>query len=188
VSEPRESEEYHVAPLPETFDKASSPAYRPDAEGAPGDEYAVGPEVDDANLSVGATSWKEAAAGVHRQVDEFGVEPPVPTGGRIVARDAVRRLAERELAAARDAKIASPEDPTRFTLTGLFALVTVASLVFACGRWLPRGLFAGVSGLAAMLSLVMAKWFRRGGAVFHLAWWMLFGIYLFASIMAMMGL
>lgn len=185
---PQRPDEYPVAPLPETFDKASSPAYRSsDKSAAPG-EYDVGPEVDEANFPVGAKTWQEAAAGVHRNVDEFGVEPPLSSGEHVIARDAVRRQAERELAATRDAKIASPEDPTRFTLTGLFVLVTVASLVFACGRWLPRGVFAGVSGLAAMLSLVMAKWFRRGGAVFHLAWWMLFGIYLLTSLLAMLGL
>jgi len=188
VPEPRDPDEYPIAPLPETFDTASSPAYRPSPAPVAPEEYPIGPEVDEANFAVGAKSWQEAAAHVRRRSDEFGIEPEPPALPRTVARDAVRRQVERELAAARDAKIASPEDPTRFTLTGLFTLITIASLVFACGRWLPRGLFAGVSGAAAMVSLVMAKWFRRGGAVFHLAWWMLFGIYLLASLLAMLGL
>jgi hypothetical protein len=158
-------DEYSLAPLPESFDEATSPAYRR-ADAAPAETYEVGEEVDEAN---------------------FAVEPALPPLDRSIARSALRRQIERDDAEARGKRIAAPEDPARFTLTNMFLLVTLASIAFAAGRFLPRGIFAGVCGGAAFLSLVMARWFGRNGAVFHLAWWMLFGIYLLVSVLASMG-
>jgi hypothetical protein len=161
-----DADEYPLAPLPETFEKASSPAYRSHAATPNVDPYAVGDEVDDAN---------------------FAVEPASPPLDRSIARSVLRRQTERADAESRGKRIAATEDPTRFTLTNMFLLVTLASIAFAAGRFLPRGIFAGVCGGAAFMSLIMARWLGRNGAVFHLAWWMLFGIYLLVSVLATLG-
>jgi hypothetical protein len=181
------ADDYPVAPLPKSFGEATSPAYRRGADDLPPETYPVGPEVDDANFSIGAQTWREAAAGVQRREAELDVAG-APTTPRAVERVPVRGIVERQLAQAHDARIAAADDPARFTLRGLFLLVTLASVVFAFGRGLPRPVFAGVCGVAAFATLVAARWVRQGGAVLQAAWWTLLVIYLLASAFAAFGL
>jgi hypothetical protein len=179
--------EYPVSPLPKSYGEATSPAYRPSESAESPETYPVGPEVDDANFAIGAKTWREAAAGVRRLADDMEVAEP-PATHRSRGRVPVRRAVERQLAETHDARIATADDPARFTLRGLFLLVTLASVVFAFGSRMPRGMFAGVSGVAAFATLIAAKWLKQGGAVFQAAWWLLLVIYLLASAFAALGL
>jgi hypothetical protein len=179
--------EYPVAPLPKSFGDATSPAYQPAEPPRDPDTYDVGPEVSDADFSIGATSWQEAAARVHRGVDEFGVEPPQPKQSSM-ARFLVRLHAERRLQAKDDARIATVSDPARFTLRSLFLMMTFASVVLALGSRFSRPIFAGVCGLAAFVTLLGMRLFRGGGAVVQLAWVTLLTVYLTVALLAALGL
>lgn len=186
--DPGEVGEYPVAPLPKSFQDADSPAYQPPPVPAAAEAYEVGPEVNDVGFAIGATTWKEAAAGVRREVDEFGVEPPAPRQRSAVARLLVRLHAERRLATTQDARIGTLQDPTRFTLRGLFFMLTFASIVLAVGSRLSRPAFAGVCGAAAFVTLLLSRWFRGGGAFAQLAWWTLMIVYLLVAVLAALGL
>jgi hypothetical protein len=180
-------DEYPVSPLPKSYGEATSPAYRTGPVARPPEGYEVGSEVDDVKFSIGAKTWREAAAGVQRLEEDVNVESP-PATHRSRGRAPIRRTVERQLTEAHDQRIATFDDPRRFTLRGVFLLVTLASVVFAFGSRLPRGAFAGASGLAAFVMLVAAKWLRQGGAFFQAAWWLLLVIYLLAMTFAVLGL
>jgi len=79
------------------------------------------------------------------------------------------------------------EDERRFTLTGLFALVTFASVVFALGSYLPPAIFAGVTGLATLVGMVLLSLLNGPPTVIQLGWWMLLAIYLAAIGWAVWG-
>lgn len=66
----------------------------------------------------------------------------------------------------------------RFSLLGLFALITFASVVLALGRYLPPQIFAGVTGAATLASMIFLSLLRAPPLVIQLAWWMLLAIYL----------
>ena len=66
----------------------------------------------------------------------------------------------------------------RFSLLGLFALITFASVVLALGRYLPPQIFAGVTGAATLASMIALSLLRGPPLVIQLAWWMLLAIYL----------
>ena len=72
------------------------------------------------------------------------------------------------------------EDERRFTLAGLFALMTFASVVFALGSYLPPAIFAGVTGLATLVGMVLLSLLNGPPMVIQLGWWMLLAIYLAA--------
>jgi len=72
------------------------------------------------------------------------------------------------------------DDERRFTLTGLFALMTFASVVFALGSYLPPAIFAGVTGLATLVGMVVLSLLNGPPMVIQLGWWMLLAIYLAA--------
>jgi hypothetical protein len=179
----RDDENYQLAPLPETFEDAESAAYRPAAPDDSGQTYEVGPEVDERPYSVAAQSWREAAAGVKNEVDEFGLAPE-DQPSRLRTHEPVSLSAERRLAELQDRRIGDIDDPNRFTLRGLFILITALSVILAIGTRLPRSIFAGIMGGAAFATLVVGKWLRAGGALFNLAWYTLLGLYLLISLFA----
>ncbi len=72
------------------------------------------------------------------------------------------------------------EEERSFSLIGLFVLVTLASTVLALGSYLPREIFAGVTGLATLASMVVLSLFNAPPLVVRLAWWLLLAIYLAA--------
>lgn len=72
------------------------------------------------------------------------------------------------------------DDERRFTLTGLFALMTFASVVFALGSYLPPAIFAGVTGLATLVGMVVLSLLNGPPMVIQLGWWLLLAIYLAA--------
>lgn len=79
------------------------------------------------------------------------------------------------------------DDDRRFTLTGLFALMTFASVVFALGSYLPPAIFAGVTGLATLVGMVVLSLLNGPPMVIQLGWWMLLAIYLAAIGWAVWG-
>lgn len=177
---------YEIAPLPATFEQASSAAYRKsDAEGE-AETYAVGEEVDSASFPIGATNWREAAAGVHRDSDAFSVGPELPRrrsfGRSLVIFEAARKRLEIDAR-----RIGNVDDDRRYTLRGLFSVVTMTAVVLALGSRLPRPVFAFLMGAAALFTLFFARWMRRGSAILVLSWWTLLTIYLLVSAFAILG-
>lgn len=79
------------------------------------------------------------------------------------------------------------DEDRRFTLTGLFALVTFASVVLALGRYLPRPIFAGVTGLATLVGMAALSLIKGPPMVIQLGWWLLLSIYLLAIGWAVWG-
>ncbi|HXT56979.1 MAG TPA: hypothetical protein VN699_00010 [Pirellulales bacterium] len=79
------------------------------------------------------------------------------------------------------------DEDRRFTLAGLFALVTFASVVLALGNYLPRSIFAGVTGLATLVGMVALSLIKGPPMVIQLAWWLLLSIYLLAIAWAVWG-
>jgi hypothetical protein len=75
----------------------------------------------------------------------------------------------------------------RFSLLGLFALITFASVVLALGRYLPPQIFAGVTGAATLASMILLSLLRGPPLVIQLAWWMLLAIYLGAIAWAVLA-
>lgn len=183
-----DADHYRIAPLPESYNDAQSPAYHPAPHPTPKDTYELGPEVDEASFPVGAQGWRETATGVQRTVDEFGlVAEPAPEQRRN-AQAALRRAIEKSQELNREVKAGAVEDPVRFSLSGLFLLVTMASVGLAFGSRLPRPIFAGISGGAAFVTLLAAKWMNRGSAVLNVAWYVLLLIYILTSVFAALGL
>lgn len=183
-----DADEYPIAPLPPTFEEAKSPAYRSEHHPPPSESYSLGPEVDDGSYSVGSESWREAAAGVRRPLDEFGLVGETTVEQRKNAQAALRRAIEKSQELEREVRAGAVEDPVRFSLSGLFLLITAASVALAFGSRLPRQMFAGISGGAALLTLLSAKWFKPGSAVLNVAWYVLLLIYVLTSIFAALGL
>jgi hypothetical protein len=184
---PSDDDEYSLAPLPEDFQSAQSAAYRPPVERDRTEAYEVGDEVDPGPFSVGSQSWHEAASGVRREVDEFGLAPVTPVV-RPPSRASVLRDVAKKMQEAADRRIGDPDDPQRFTLRGLFAVLTMVSLVLALGIRFSRPVFAGIVGVAALFTLFVARWIRVGSAVVMLAWWTLLGVYVLVAMFAMLGL
>lgn len=81
--------------------------------------------------------------------------------------------------------IAGLDDPRRYTLRNLLLVLTSASFVLAAGIRMPRPLFAGVLGGAALVTAFAAGRLKRTGATLELAWWTLLVIYLLSSAFAL---
>ena len=108
--------------------------------------------------------------------ESFSVKP---ANGSRTPRAEIRSEAELKAIRAALQPIRS-DDERRFTLTGLFALTTFASVVFALGSYLPPALFAGVTGLATLIGMVVLSLINGPPMVIQLGWWMLLAIYLAA--------
>lgn len=72
------------------------------------------------------------------------------------------------------------EEEQRFSLAGLFALVTLASIVLAMGSYLPPAIFAGAAGAATLVGMFVLSLLRTPPLVVQLGWWLLLAIYLLA--------
>jgi hypothetical protein len=77
--------------------------------------------------------------------------------------------------------LADADQERRFSLAGLLAVVTLAALVLGIGTHLSPAVFAGVTGLAALLGMVALAVAQDRWAIAQLAWWVLFAIYLLAT-------
>jgi len=159
---------------------------RPTSEAT--DEYALGEEVERAPYRIDANTWQEIVAA--REVDEpYAVAPQIgqpPTrGARLLAKHAERLTQEQRAA---DQIIGRVNDPRRFTLRRLLFIFTLASVVFAVGAQLPRAVFAGTAGSAALAMALVSRWLVGESAPAKLAWWTLMAIYLLASLFAALSL
>lgn len=114
-----------------------------------------------------------------REPQAFSLEPPkrppapparIPPAFSATDLEAIREALEQVRAG----------DERRFTLAGLFALVTFASVVFALASYLPPAIFAGVTGLATLIGMVILSFLNGPPLVIQVAWWMLLAIYLAA--------
>ena len=72
------------------------------------------------------------------------------------------------------------ENEQRFSLTGLFAVVTFASIVLGLGSYLPPAIFAGAAGAATLAGMFALSLLRAPPLVMQLGWWLLLALYLMA--------
>jgi hypothetical protein len=79
------------------------------------------------------------------------------------------------------------DEDRSFTLTGLFALITFVAVVLALGNYLPKPIFAGVTGLATLVGMVALSLIKGPPMVIQLGWWLLLSIYLLAIGWAVWG-
>lgn len=152
------------------------------------DEYALGEEVSSAPYRIDANTWREIVAAP--EVDApYPVAPqsgrPPSRGARLLALHAERSTREQRAA---DQIIGQLADPQRFTLRRLLFIFTLASVVFAVGAQLPRAVFAGTAGLAALATALVSRWLVGDSAPAKLAWWTLMAVYLLASLFAALSL
>ena len=72
----------------------------------------------------------------------------------------------------------------RFSLMELMLLMTTAAALFALMGRLPRPLFAGVAGGLALLMLGVLSFIEVRHPLLNVGWWLLFAVYLVASLTA----
>lgn len=75
----------------------------------------------------------------------------------------------------------------RFSLWGLFGLMTFAAIILGIGAYLPKAVFAGVLGVATLVAMVVLSLLRLPAAILQVGWWMLLVIYLIAIASAISG-
>ncbi|HVC93363.1 MAG TPA: hypothetical protein VND64_06710 [Pirellulales bacterium] len=81
----------------------------------------------------------------------------------------------------------SDESEQRFSLTGMFGIVTAAAVVLAVGIRLPRPVFAGLTGFATLAGMAVLSLMNSPPFALRIAWWVLLGIYLLAMGAAIWG-
>jgi len=202
---PDGGDEYGLSPFPKHWSEMT----RPSDGTPPPDPYPVGDEVAEPPFQPEAKTWREVVASTHRPTPAAGGDKEggdeqgengsegrpydVSTQGAAIERRTSRWTLYTDKAAARlqareDARIGRLSDPRRFTITRLLFVLTLASVVLAAGTQLPRGVFAGVAGAAALLTAFFTRWFLGDSAFAQLAWWTLLSIYLIASVFSLMSL
>lgn len=180
-------DEYGVAPLAKHWSDMPKPT---NADVGP-EAYDVGEEVAEAPYRTDATTWQDVVAGRSSTGDDgsYEVGPQAMTlqrRSRILAlfrHDVQVKLREND-----DRRIGRIADPRRFTLKRLLIVFTLASIVLAVGARFPRGVFAGVSGAAALAMVLVSRTFLIGSAFAQLAWGTLIAIYILASIFSLLSL
>lgn len=74
----------------------------------------------------------------------------------------------------------SAADESRFSLTAALVTLSLGCIVLAVGRWLPPAVFAGATGFGLLAYGTLLWLFRARAAIWHVSWWVLLAIYLFA--------
>jgi hypothetical protein len=87
----------------------------------------------------------------------------------------------------KDAICPPPPADERFSLGGLFAIVTAAAVLLGVGIRLPRPLFAGLAGVATLVGIAVLSLSNSPSAALRVAWWVLLVIYLLAIGAAVWG-
>jgi hypothetical protein len=93
----------------------------------------------------------------------------------------------RELDAFVDALQDKDPDSRRFSMWGLLGIVTAASLILSLGSYFPKPAFAGIVGIATLVSMVGLSAMKNPPAVLQAAWWVLLLIYLMSIASAVWG-
>jgi hypothetical protein len=96
-------------------------------------------------------------------------------------------LSPEEVQRIKDAICPPPPEERRFSLVGLFAIVTAAAVVLGVGIRLPRPLFAGLAGVATLAGIAAIALSNSPSMTMRIAWWVLLGIYLLAVGAAIWG-
>jgi hypothetical protein len=96
-------------------------------------------------------------------------------------------LSPEDLQRIKDAICPPPPEERRFSLVGLFAIVTAAAVVLGVGIRLPRPLFAGLAGVATLAGIAALSLSNSPSVTMRIAWWVLLGIYLLAIGAAIWG-
>ncbi|HWB10491.1 MAG TPA: hypothetical protein VG826_14780 [Pirellulales bacterium] len=97
------------------------------------------------------------------------------------------RLSARELDALVEAMEGKDPESRRFSMWGLLCIVTAASIVLSLGSYLPRPVFAGIVGIATLVSMVALSAMKNPPAALQAAWWVLLLIYLMSIASAVWG-
>jgi hypothetical protein len=79
------------------------------------------------------------------------------------------------------------ESDERFSLAGLFGIVTATAVVLAVGIRMPRPVFAGLTGFATLIGIAVLSLMNSPPFTLRIAWWVLLGIYLLAMGAAIWG-
>jgi hypothetical protein len=114
------------------------------------------------------------------------IDPPTDGQGYVVP----PREAQPSPECARIDSASTPARPTKiaevrqFTLGQLLALVTLAGLLVAPVGLLPRSGYAMLVGACALMALAYVTLGKPAGAIARLAWWMIFVLYVAASLAA----
>jgi hypothetical protein len=96
-------------------------------------------------------------------------------------------LSPRQIEAIREAFVSADAESSRFSLWGLLAVVSGASLILAAGSYFPKPIFAGAVGIATLVSLVALSAMKHPPGVLQVGWWVLLLIYLMAIFSAILG-
>ena len=107
------------------------------------------------------------------------VEPPLPRP--------LSDVSVGDLQAIHDAVAGRDPESQRFSLWGLLGVVTAAAIVLAIGSYFPKPIFAGVVGVATLITMVALSVMKNPPAVLQVAWWTLLLIYLMAIGSAILG-
>jgi len=75
-----------------------------------------------------------------------------------------------------------PKIPFQYTLADIFTLTTGVAVLMSILKFFPLHTIAGVSGLGALLSLILLLIWPPERSLLRLGWWVLFGLYLLACI------
>ncbi|HEY5313196.1 MAG TPA: hypothetical protein VIK18_11785 [Pirellulales bacterium] len=78
-------------------------------------------------------------------------------------------------------------DESRFSLAAALLTLTLGCLVLGIGRWLPPALFAGITGFGLLAYGTILWVLKARAAIWHMSWWVLLAIYLFAVGLAVSG-
>ncbi len=114
------------------------------------------------------------------------------TAGWLRAADAPDSAPLAESTRLSDALAAGSTSPARqraseriFSLGELLVLALFSSASLAGLYWLPRGVFAGVTGVATLLGLRLITPAGLARPVIHVGWWFLLAVYCAASRLAL---
>lgn len=80
-----------------------------------------------------------------------------------------------------------PEPSLQFSLRDMMLVTFLAALGFAVLRFCPPPMFAGAMGGIAILGLALLTIAKPEKAIFHLIWWTVLGVYIIASIIAVIS-
>ena len=75
-----------------------------------------------------------------------------------------------------------PKIPFQYSLADIFVLTTSVAVLMSILKFFPLHTIAGVSGLGALLSLILLLIWPPERPLLRLGWWVLFALYLLACI------
>jgi hypothetical protein len=108
------------------------------------------------------------------------VAPESPLDASAATDPAKPSLSPDEVKWIKDTLWPGDDSDQRFSLTGLFCIVTATAVVLGVGIRLPRPVFAGLTGFATLAGMVVLALMNSPPFALRIAWWVLLGTYLLA--------